>query len=51
MRVIVSLGLCDASGVEAYRANNKTAALTQPIGRDGVPCMYVFKGFVQTCMF
>ncbi|KAJ5223976.1 hypothetical protein N7468_008518 [Penicillium chermesinum] len=40
MRVIVSLGLCSPSGVEGYRANEKTVALTQPIGRDGVPCIY-----------
>jgi hypothetical protein len=41
MRVMVSLGLCTTMAPEVYRANDKTVALTQPIGRDGVPCMYV----------
>lgn len=41
MRVIASLGLCSTPGSEVYRANDKTVALIQPIGRDGVPCMYV----------
>jgi len=41
MRVMVSLGLCNTPAAEVYQANDKTVALTQPIGRDGVPCMYV----------
>ncbi|KAJ5195583.1 uncharacterized protein N7498_009021 [Penicillium cinerascens] len=40
MRVMVSLGLCTTPTAEVYRANDKTVALTQPIGRDGVPCIY-----------
>ncbi|KAJ5669927.1 uncharacterized protein N7477_005290 [Penicillium maclennaniae] len=40
MRVMVSLGLCITLGPEMYRANDKTLALTQPVGRDGVPCIY-----------
>ncbi|KAJ5123764.1 hypothetical protein N7448_009861 [Penicillium atrosanguineum] len=40
MRVIVSLGLCITLAPDVYRANDKTLALTQPIGRDGVPCIY-----------
>lgn len=41
MRVITSLGLCSIPAPEIYQANDKTVALIQPIGRDGVPCMYV----------
>lgn len=41
MRVMTALGLCSSVECEIYRANEKTEALTQPIGRDGVPCMYV----------
>ncbi|KAJ5668679.1 hypothetical protein N7462_009749 [Penicillium macrosclerotiorum] len=40
MRVMASLGLCTAPVPEVYQANEKTVALTQPIGRDGVPCIY-----------
>ncbi|KAJ6114020.1 hypothetical protein N7523_007337 [Penicillium sp. IBT 18751x] len=40
MRVMVSLGLCITLSPEIYRANDKTLALTQPVGRDGVPCIY-----------
>ncbi|OQD70227.1 hypothetical protein PENDEC_c025G00270 [Penicillium decumbens] len=40
MRVMVSLGLCNTPAAEVYQANDKTVALTQPIGRDGVPCIY-----------
>ncbi|KAJ5102501.1 hypothetical protein N7532_003030 [Penicillium argentinense] len=40
MRVMTSLGLCSTLATEVYRANEKTVALTQPIGRDGVPCIY-----------
>ncbi|KAJ5413954.1 hypothetical protein N7509_000581 [Penicillium cosmopolitanum] len=40
MRVIASLGLCSTPAPEVYRANDKTVALIQPIGRDGVPCIY-----------
>lgn len=39
MRVMASLGLCTTPTAEVYCANDKTPALTQPIGRDGVPCM------------
>jgi hypothetical protein len=38
---MVSLGLCITPTPEVYVANEKTVALTQPIGRDGIPCMYV----------
>ncbi|KAJ5585608.1 uncharacterized protein N7459_005408 [Penicillium hispanicum] len=40
MRVVASLGLCTTPTPEVYRANSKTVALTQPVGRDGVPCIY-----------
>ncbi|OQE25365.1 hypothetical protein PENSTE_c006G07472 [Penicillium steckii] len=40
MRVITSLGLCSIPAPEVYQANDKTVALIQPIGRDGVPCIY-----------
>jgi hypothetical protein len=39
MRVVASLGLCTTTEFQVYRANEKTAALTQPAGRDGIPCM------------
>jgi hypothetical protein len=39
MRVMASLGLCTSTEPEVYRATEKTASMTQPIGRDGVPCM------------
>jgi hypothetical protein len=42
MRVMASLGLCITPAPELYVANEKTVALTQPIGRDGIPCMYVY---------
>jgi hypothetical protein len=41
MRVMGSLGLCVTPTPDLYVANEKTVALTQPIGRDGIPCMYV----------
>ncbi|KAJ5486764.1 hypothetical protein N7530_001064 [Penicillium desertorum] len=40
MRVMASLGLCITPTPELYVANEKTVALTQPIGRDGIPCIY-----------
>ncbi|KAL4891810.1 S-adenosyl-L-methionine-dependent methyltransferase [Aspergillus ambiguus] len=40
MRVVTALGLCNSDECELYRPNEKTEALTQPIGRDGVPCIY-----------
>ncbi|CAG7983320.1 unnamed protein product [Penicillium olsonii] len=40
MRVMVSLGLCGMSAPETYAANEKTVALTQPIGRDGLSCIF-----------
>ncbi|KAJ5316510.1 hypothetical protein PENANT_c019G11649 [Penicillium antarcticum] len=39
MRVMTSLELCTSTS-EVYFANEKTVALTQPIGRDGIPCIY-----------
>lgn len=41
MRVMASLGLCTTPAPEVYQGNDKTVALIHPIGRDGVPCMYV----------
>ncbi|PWY74331.1 S-adenosyl-L-methionine-dependent methyltransferase [Aspergillus heteromorphus CBS 117.55] len=40
MRVITALGLCASPEFELYFANDKTPVLTQPIGRDGIPCIY-----------
>ncbi|KAE8356405.1 S-adenosyl-L-methionine-dependent methyltransferase [Aspergillus coremiiformis] len=40
MRVMTALGLCASVEPEVYRPTNKTIALTQPIGRDGIPCIY-----------
>ncbi|KAJ5699001.1 hypothetical protein N7462_001006, partial [Penicillium macrosclerotiorum] len=40
MRVMTSLGLCSSSEAEIYKATEKTIAMTKPIGRDGVPCIY-----------
>ncbi|KAL4921372.1 S-adenosyl-L-methionine-dependent methyltransferase [Aspergillus aurantiobrunneus] len=40
MRVVTTLGLCVSSEPEVYRPNSRTAILTQPIGRDGVRCIY-----------
>ncbi|CAG8937812.1 unnamed protein product [Penicillium salamii] len=40
MRVMVSLGLCSMSASEVYTANEKTVAFTQPIGRDGLACIF-----------
>ncbi|KAJ5550319.1 hypothetical protein N7535_001740 [Penicillium sp. DV-2018c] len=40
MRVMASLGLCATPAPEVYVANEKTSALTHPIGRDGIPCIY-----------
>ncbi|CAG8108135.1 unnamed protein product [Penicillium olsonii] len=40
MRVMASLGLCTSSEFQVYKANEKTAAMAQPAGRDGVPCIY-----------
>ncbi|GKZ78280.1 hypothetical protein AnigIFM56816_001836 [Aspergillus niger] len=40
MRVMTALGLCANHESEVYTANDKTVALTQPIGRDGIPCIY-----------
>lgn len=41
MRLMTSLGLCSTVAPNVYRANEKTTALNEPIGHDGVPCMYV----------
>lgn len=43
MRLMTSLGLCTTTIPETYMANSKTAAFVEPIGRDGVRCMYVFQ--------
>lgn len=51
MRVMASLGLCITPTPEVYVANDKTVALTQPIGRDGIPCMYVGDGGLDPCIF
>ncbi|KAJ5835382.1 hypothetical protein N7447_001408 [Penicillium robsamsonii] len=40
MRVMASLGLCVTPTPDVYVANDKTLALTHPIGRDGIPCIY-----------
>ncbi|KAJ5673709.1 hypothetical protein N7507_002836 [Penicillium longicatenatum] len=40
MRVMTSLGLCSSVEAEIYRFTDKTLAMTKPIGRDGVPCIY-----------
>ncbi|KAL2870602.1 S-adenosyl-L-methionine-dependent methyltransferase [Aspergillus lucknowensis] len=40
MRVVTALGLCASSEPEVYRPTSKTGMLTQPIGRDGVRCIY-----------
>ncbi|KAJ5088892.1 hypothetical protein N7456_012508 [Penicillium angulare] len=39
MRVMSSLGLCECTETEVYRATEKTITMTKPIG-DGVPCIY-----------
>ncbi|CAL5871019.1 uncharacterized protein PFLUO_LOCUS5261 [Penicillium psychrofluorescens] len=40
MRVMTALGLCASDKAEVYRATERTTAMTQPIGRDGIPCIY-----------
>ncbi|CAI7568446.1 unnamed protein product [Penicillium bialowiezense] len=40
MRVMSALGLCTNIEPEVYRPNSKTITMTQPIGQDGVPCIY-----------
>ncbi|KAE8150349.1 S-adenosyl-L-methionine-dependent methyltransferase [Aspergillus avenaceus] len=40
MRVMEGLGLCACAEPEVYLPTDKTIAFTQPIGRDGVPCLY-----------
>ncbi|KAJ5935065.1 hypothetical protein N7466_004612 [Penicillium verhagenii] len=40
MRVVSSLGLCTTPEFQLYKANEKTAALVKPAGRDGIPCIY-----------
>ncbi|KAE8312558.1 S-adenosyl-L-methionine-dependent methyltransferase [Aspergillus transmontanensis] len=40
MRVMAALGLCASIEPEVYLPTDKTIAMTQPIGRDGVPCIY-----------
>ncbi|OGM51361.1 O-methyltransferase [Aspergillus bombycis] len=40
MRVMTALGLCANIEPEVYLPTDKTIAMTQPIGRDGVPCIY-----------
>lgn len=43
MRVMVSLGLCSSPEPDVYIANSKTSIMTEPTGKDGVRCMYVFR--------
>lgn len=50
MRVMASLGLCVTPTPEVYVANEKTVVMTQPIGRDGIPCMYVGDGGLDPCI-
>ncbi|KAJ5586653.1 hypothetical protein N7450_006440 [Penicillium hetheringtonii] len=50
MRVMVSLGLCASPTSEIYRATDKTATLIHPIGRDGVPCMFVILRAWSLCL-
>ncbi|KAJ5523664.1 hypothetical protein N7494_010314 [Penicillium frequentans] len=40
MRVMTSLGLCSSVEAEVYCPTDKSLAMTKPIGRDGVPCIY-----------
>ncbi|KAL4800797.1 S-adenosyl-L-methionine-dependent methyltransferase [Aspergillus venezuelensis] len=40
MRIATALGFCSNPAPEIYIANAKTSILTQPIGRDGVRCIY-----------
>ncbi|KAB8213402.1 S-adenosyl-L-methionine-dependent methyltransferase [Aspergillus novoparasiticus] len=40
MLVMAALGLCASIEREVYIPTDKTAAMTQPIGRDDVPCIY-----------
>ncbi|CAG8054166.1 unnamed protein product [Penicillium salamii] len=40
MRVMSALGLCTNIEPEIYRPNEKTIPMTQPLGQDGVPCIY-----------
>ncbi|KAJ5108162.1 hypothetical protein N7456_004837 [Penicillium angulare] len=40
MRVMTSLGLCLTPEPGVFKSNDKTVALTQSIGRDGIPCIY-----------
>ncbi|KAJ5912258.1 hypothetical protein N7504_001141 [Penicillium tannophilum] len=40
MRVMTSLGLCSSVVAEVYYPTDKSLAMTKPIGRDGVPCIY-----------
>ncbi|KAJ5620511.1 hypothetical protein N7510_004495 [Penicillium lagena] len=40
MRVMTALGLCASDEGEVYRATERTITMTQPIGRDGIPCIY-----------
>ncbi|KAL2840664.1 S-adenosyl-L-methionine-dependent methyltransferase [Aspergillus pseudoustus] len=40
MRVVIALGLCANPEPEVYQSNSKTFMLTEPIGRDGVRCIY-----------
>ncbi|KAL5341090.1 S-adenosyl-L-methionine-dependent methyltransferase [Aspergillus crustosus] len=40
MRVVAALGLCANPAPEIYQANTRTVILTQPIGTDGIRCIY-----------
>ncbi|KAJ5767127.1 uncharacterized protein N7511_004743 [Penicillium nucicola] len=40
MRVMTALGLCASTEAEVYRPTDKSLSMTQPIGQDGIPCIY-----------
>ncbi|GAD96230.1 O-methyltransferase [Paecilomyces variotii No. 5] len=40
MRVMSALGLCSNPKPEVWSANEKTAVMVQPTGKDGVSCLY-----------
>lgn len=46
MRVMASLGLCSSPESGVYIANSKTSIMTEPTGKDGVRCMYVFRVYI-----
>ncbi|KAJ5301840.1 hypothetical protein N7508_006703 [Penicillium antarcticum] len=40
MRVMTALGLCTSTEAEVYRPTDKSLSMAQPIGQDGIPCIY-----------